>query len=108
MGDSELEKDITLMRNYEFYTFAKEMHKKYASKVREGRSLKPWEDYSWEHLNSRLTDEILEHDEATREYYYEETDEAKEKLKKECLDVANFCMFIWLHLSMDEMYETGD
>lgn len=102
MEDFELENDINLMRNYEFYTFAKEMHKKYASKVREeGRSLKPWEDYELGFLVKRLYEEETELDDAILEHNNDTTEETKEKLKQECLDVANFCMFIFLSLSTE-------
>lgn len=105
MGDSELEKDITLMRNYEFYTFAKEMHKKYASKVREGRTLTPWKNYSLDFLIERLEEEFGELEKALEGEWSE--DKIIE-VSQECLDVANFCMFLWLYLNKRELFVTGD
>lgn len=87
------------MKFSKFNDFAVAMHKKAESKANEkNRTDTPWKDFSWKHLNDRLTDEIIEHDGAVSDYYHEETDEAKQRLMDECIDVANFCMFLYYNL----------
>lgn len=79
-------------------SFFAAMMEKFQSKI-DGKEYveKPWEWYDRSFLYKRLSQEIEE--------FYEESVEGQNWTKDttdELLDIANFCMFLWLKVSADE------
>jgi hypothetical protein len=80
-----------------FDDFASAMRKKFKEALEKDgkRSHKPWTDYSIDFLNSRLHDEIQE---------FEDVDIGSDDSARECVDIANFCMFIWQKVRTRDFY----
>jgi len=72
--------------------FFNAMMEKFELRAKEkDRSLEPWKDYSTKFLLDRLRDELIEFAEAITP-----VDRINDEAAAELLDVANFCMFLWL------------
>ena len=80
-----------------FDDFADAMRKKFKEALRkdENRSICPWTDYPLEYLYLRLHDEIKE---------FEDVQLGSDDSARECVDIAEFAMFIWQKIRTRDFY----
>jgi len=90
-----------------FEDFSMTMLSKYLKALnKEGNTPEPWKDFDIETLEKRLTEELNEfYDEGFLVYYWASPNEdvrgAKKKMLDELIDIANFCLFLWVKLRED-------
>lgn len=80
----------------EMISFWTAMKEKFNQKTAEGRSAEPWKDHNYGFLVDRLYEEIAE----LKKYFDRGIvwKNEKKEVQGELIDVANFCMFLWLKL----------
>ncbi len=81
-----------------FDAFAEVMYRKYLARVdKPGNTTEPWKDFSEELLIARLREEIEELM-VEIDRFLADGDNIEE-LSDELIDVADFCMYLWLKLN---------